>query len=411
MMRILTAALVLCASLFGQDNLTRRSSQAPKPFFYFGGLVNVAWNSDIGDPTQQWHTTGTSPLTSNSGYRGVVTAQYGRGLIVQLAYPWDTERTQGVFTYASTDEVADYVYARGYHAHGHVVNWGVNNADTLAAAPWWYSLSTSAAVDAATLNHSTNVLGHFTSKYPGYVRFWDVANEMLSDTTPSQIATAGYIDYDSGRSTDVLTFAPGLSHTGSGASYSPVGLWALFNNCHATVEPGVLCGYSDYGMEFQAPTEKKAAQTVNLIKTAQRDSAVIDYIGLQAHRAYDDVYTTTTTNGIRTINELNTLCNTFGALGVKCAITELDVTVPSSPSGGQLAQQSVVWADIVRTCYWNQYCVFITHWGMSDKDSWLGASAQATLFDTSYTAKSVFSTVLGALPVPRIFPMPGGVVR
>jgi endo-1,4-beta-xylanase len=71
----------------------------------------------------------------------------------------------------------------------------------------------------------------------------------------------------------------------------------------------------------------------------------------------------------------------------ECAITELDI------KGGASAD----YVAAFNACKGEAKCVGVTVWGVSDSDSWLGASATALLFDGSYKAKAAYNGVCSAL--------------
>jgi endo-1,4-beta-xylanase len=100
----------------------------------------------------------------------------------------------------------------------------------------------------------------------------------------------------------------------------------------------------------------------------------IDGIGSQGHL--------TSGQGANAPAALAAVC----AAASECAYTEVDI---------QNAQTSD-WQNVVKACMSQTNCVGITVWGVRDNDSWR-PSGNPLLFDSSYKAKSAYTTVLNQI--------------
>ena len=93
----------------------------------------------------------------------------------------------------------------------------------------------------------------------------------------------------------------------------------------------------------------------------------------------------------------------FTALGVQIHITEMDVAIPTTPSGDalrpeDLQKQAEIYGAIARACLAHPGCTAIQTWGFTDKYSWIrsktkGAKGAALLFDRGYGVKPAWEAV------------------
>jgi endo-1,4-beta-xylanase len=179
-------------------------------------------------------------------------------------------------------------------------------------------------------------------------------------------------------------------------------------------DPSAELYYNDYALEREA--KRKGA--VELIRKLKAAGAKVTAVGLQGH------------NNLKfpTVAELEATIEAFKALGVKVAITELDVDVLPSRSGRATAdlaaaggaasaeldpykaglpeavakQQAERYAELFRVFLKHRDTVTrVTFWGVTDATSWLnnfpirGRTNYALLFDRAGKPKPAFDAVLG----------------
>lgn len=100
---------------------------------------------------------------------------------------------------------------------------------------------------------------------------------------------------------------------------------------------------------------------MNLIKTIQAAGAKIDGVGLQGHFIVGST---------PSASALTSQLNTYVALGLEVAYTEVDVRFSSLPStAAGLAQQATDYGSVVSACLAVSKCVGITVWDFDDKYS------------------------------------------
>ena len=119
----------------------------------------------------------------------------------------------------------------------------------------------------------------------------------------------------------------------------------------------------------------------------------IDGVGLQGHFIVGD-----------TPDEASQISNleSFTALGVEVAYTEVDVrfsSLPPSTSGYQ--QQSVDYVNTVAACLGVKDCVGITLWDYTDLYSWIPSTfageGDACLWNANFTTKPAYTSVISLL--------------
>jgi endo-1,4-beta-xylanase len=119
----------------------------------------------------------------------------------------------------------------------------------------------------------------------------------------------------------------------------------------------------------------------------------IDGVGLQTHRL--------STDGPDPSAFRRQLAD-FTALGVKVAITEVDVPTDPTDAAGPM-KQAAAYSRIVGACVAVSGCEEVTTWNLHDGDTWLDSQGlfrtptRPLLFDESLTPKPAYRTVLAAL--------------
>lgn len=99
---------------------------------------------------------------------------------------------------------------------------------------------------------------------------------------------------------------------------------------------------------------------LNLVQELQSQGTPIDGVGFQCHFIVGEVPTGFQQN-----------LETFTALGIEVAITELDIrmTLPSTPE--LLQQQKEDYDTVISACQAVEGCIGVTIWDYTDKYSWV----------------------------------------
>ncbi|MBB2740535.1 UNVERIFIED_ORG: endo-1,4-beta-xylanase [Microbispora rosea subsp. rosea] len=266
-----------------------------------------------------------------------------------------TEPNQNQFNFTNADRIYNWAVQNGKQVRGHTLAW-------YSQQPGWMQSLSGSALRQAMINHINGVMAHYKGKIP----YWDVVNEAFDDST------GGRRDSN-------------LQRTGND--------WieVAFRTARAADPAAKLC-YNDYNIDNW--TWAKTQGVYNMVKDFKQRGVPIDCVGLQGHfnsgSAYNSNYRTT--------------LQSFAALGVDVAITELDVEGASATT----------YANIVNDCLAVSRCVGITVWGVRDSDSWR-SSQTPLLFDGNGNKKAAYTAVLNALnsapntspsPTPPVSPSP-----
>jgi endo-1,4-beta-xylanase len=361
-------------------------------FLAFPGLaqpaLRVAFKNDflIGVALNESQFTG-----GNTNAEALVREQFS-SISPENALKWESLHPQpDRYDFSAADRYVEFGRKNGMFIVGHTLVWHSQTPK------WVFQDDRGNPVDRATLllrmsNHISTVVGRYRGKIGG----WDVVNEALND--------AG-----------TLRDSPWRKIIGD--DY----LLKAFQFAHAA-DPQAELYYNDFSLE-NAPKRKGA---VALIKKLQAQGVPITAVGLQGHYKMD----------WPSPAQVEETIAAFSALGVKVAITELDMNLLPSPTKSQAAEVSMNFAlraelnpytnglpDAVQQQlakrYADLFAVFVKHhdavsrvtfWGVTDGDSWLnnwpvkGRTAYPLLFNRDGQPKRAFNAVIQTaerLPAPQ----------
>ncbi|MDG5805241.1 endo-1,4-beta-xylanase [Streptomyces ossamyceticus] len=249
-----------------------------------------------------------------------------------------TEPQPGRFNFAAADRVFNWAVQNGKQVRGHTLAWHSQQPD------WMRSLS-GGALRQAMINHINGVMAH----YKGKIVQWDVVNEAFEDG-------------NSGARRD-----SNLQRTGND--------WieVAFRTARAADPAAKLC-YNDYNIENW--TWAKTQAVYRMVRDFKQRGVPIDCVGFQSHFNNDSPYN----------SNFRTTLQSFAALGVDVAITELDIQGASGTT----------YANVVNDCLAVPRCLGITVWGVRDSDSWRREQTPL-LFNDNGSKKPAYTAVLNAL--------------
>jgi endo-1,4-beta-xylanase len=157
----------------------------------------------------------------------------------------------------------------------------------------------------------------------------------------------------------------------------------------AAADPSVKLYYNDYNIEYAGA---KATAAQNIVKMIQAYGAKIDGVGLQSHF----IVGSTPSQSSQASN-----MDSFVALGVEVAITELDIRMTLPSTAALLAQQSTDYQSTVGACAQTAKCVGVTLWDWTDKYSWVpgtfSGQGAACPWDENLVKKPAYNGILVAL--------------
>ena len=335
--------------------------------FLIGGAINVP------------QTEGRDPVSMNLVSRHFDTVTAENILKWEKVHP-EPER----YDFAPVDRLADVAEAQGMLLIGHVLVW---HQQTPA---WVFKDASGAPLDREALlerlrSHIMTVVG----RYKGRIHGWDVVNEAFEDD-------------------GTVRKTPWLNIIGE--DY----LAKAFEFAHEA-DPDAELYYNDYNL--WKPAKRDAA--VRLVRGLLARGVPVHGVGEQGHWLINDP----------PLDLIEAAIVTFGQLGVKVMITELDVDPlprPEEAMGADLSKRSdlrqsldpyregmpdAVQQELARR-YEDIFRLFVKHadkvarvtfWGVTDATTWLnnfpfrGRTNHPMLWDRKGAPKPAFDAVVKAL--------------
>jgi endo-1,4-beta-xylanase len=216
---------------------------------------------------------------------------------------------------------------------------------------------TADALRSVIVNHITNVVEH----YKGKCYAWDVVNEGLNDDG---------------------TYRDSIFYQTLGEEY----ITLAYSTAQA-VDPGAKLYYNDYNIESPGVKSEGVIRIINLLQGA---GIRIDGVGLQSHFVASSPLSPT-------LDEQIAVMQSYAALGLEVALTELDVRIELPLNDTNLEWQAegyknasrlsvyfpssrVIHADLCSTiqavgaCVQVEQCVGVTVWDFYDPFSWVPAT-------------------------------------
>lgn len=227
--------------------------------------------------------------------------------------------------------------------------------------PSWVSGGTwtNETLQAVMKTHITTEMTH----YKGQCYAWDVVNEALDDSAAFR--------------TDVF-------YNVMGEDYIRIAFETA-----AAADPDVKLYYNDYNIEYSGA---KATAALGIVTKLVNSGVKIDGVGVQGHYIVGKMPSQ---------SDLVETLETYTALGLEVAITELDVRMELPSTDAQLAQQSTDYQTAVSACLNVADCIGITVWDFDDKYSWIpdtfSGYGAACLFDENINRKPAYYGVVSAL--------------
>ena len=344
----LSAALAVSAAsgLVGADAATGQAGSAPTLRLELPGHhlhLGTAMNARA--------------LESDPRYGPTAAAQFNM-MTTEGEMRWAyTEPQLGVRDFSAADKLVDYARANRMKVRGHNLVWHDENPQWLEDGQFDRD-----QLKSILRAHILAVVGHFR----GRVSQWDVVNEPL--------------DADG-------SFRDSVWLRGIGAGY--IGL--AFRWAHQA-DPSARLFINDYSLESPGP---KLDGMVRLVSRLRARGVPIGGVGFQCHFGLGSAITSTTGGS------LESAMKRFDDLGVRTAVTELDVSISADPSSDELRDQGAVYGRVLAACMHTRTCHTVVVWGFTDAHSWIPSvnpsKGAATLFDADYEPKPAYSTWMRSL--------------
>lgn len=256
------------------------------------------------------------------------------------------------YDFSSADKIVDFAITNKQKVRGHTLVWHHQIPKWLEEGQY-----SKEEIKEILRQHIQTVVG----RYRGQIYAWDVVNEAFNDDGTLRdnfwLKTIGpeYIE---------LSFQ-----------------WAH------EADPKALLFYNDYGIEA---INAKSIKVLETLKTLREKGVPIDGIGLQMH--------TWIVNGTN-INELKTILNNYGSVGLQVEITELDIGVAEAKESKKTKEklQADLYSSIFTTCLSSESCSAVVLWGITDKYTYRIEEEEPLIFNRKYKPKEAYWSILESL--------------
>jgi len=286
-------------------------------------------------------------LDREPGYREVLADEFS-SVTPENAMKWAViEPERGTYDWSAADALVDFARGHDQRVRGHTLVWHMQN-------PAWLTALQGSALRQAVRDHIGAVVG----RYRGRIADWDVVNEPLQDDGTLR----------------PLAF---MQRPFIGQAFR----WAH------DADPQVRLWLNEIGAEGVGA---KSDALYALVRDLLRAGVPLGGVGFQGHFSEQGVPASFRANLER-----------FAALGVKVAITELDVALTLPEDDEKRARQAQIYADAAGACSAVAACVGVTVWGFTDRHSWIPSNqpgrGAATLLDGDLRAKPAYTALAKGL--------------
>ncbi|MGW6131391.1 endo-1,4-beta-xylanase [Cellulomonas sp. NPDC055163] len=284
--------------------------------------------------------------------------------------PASLQPHEGEFTFEQADQVLDFAVEHGLDVHGHTLVWHRSTPDWFFRAADGRELGQSPEDQALLLArleaHVRAVADHLEERYgdANPVRAWDVVNEAIDPEEDD-----------------------GLRRNPWYAVLGPEYVAHAFRIAREVFGPDTVLYLNDYGTEGAA--KRRAAADV--VRRLLDEGVPVDGVGHQMH-----------VNLGVPVSRIEDTIATFEDLGVRQAVTELDVAIAESPDEAldhtpreRLDRQGLYYQDLLAAFRRHPGAVSsLSVWGLYDARSWL----RAWPTERPYEAPLLFDGDLQAKP-------------
>lgn len=271
---------------------------------------------------------------------------------------------RGQFNFYDADRLVDFAARHGMEVRGHTLVW-------MNQLPAWISSDgykndhnyTRAELLQIMKEHITTVMTHFKGK----VTEWDVVNEVLDDNQTT--IRTNPASYDLRQS--VWQKVIGDDFIDSAFVYAH------------RADPDARLYINDYGVEFQGKAKTQAYY--NLVRRLLNSGIPVNGVGFQCHLTVGEADSAKFESNIKR----------YASLGVKCAITELDMSMPDPYAAGAEEAQADEYRKMVAVMMKYDHCDNIIIWGVTDDMSW--RQGNPLIFRSTLEAKPAFFAIRNVL--------------
>ncbi len=281
---------------------------------------------------------------------------------------------EDTWNWTQPDALVQFCEKNAIKTVGHCLVW---HSQTGA---WFFEGATREIALRRLRTHITTLVGRFKGRIIG----WDVVNEAIND---------------GGNETTAAT--ENLRDTRWLQTVGPDFLVQAFTFAREA-DPNAALHYNDYSIE----SGPKHQSSLLLLKRLIGEGAPITTVGIQGHWSVAGLTP-------QRFEQIEQAIEHYGALKLKVAITELDVTLTGAGGGqlrgagpGPVEPPSAEALQAQAEAYGKLFAIFVRHrdaidrvtfWGLNDRRSWRRGQSPL-LFDGNYASKPAFDAVIGAAP-------------
>lgn len=317
-------------------------------------------------------TAGDLPTRFSEAELANIKANYNIVTPENCMKPQPTHPSEEVFNWTQPDALVDWCQSNHIKVWGHTLAWHSQTAN------WFFQGASNAPVSRElAMERLKKHIYTEVGRYKGRIMGWDVVNEAISDNATNETENLRNSSWVKAIGPEYITMAFKWAHE---------------------ADPKAQLFYNDYNIERGAVTNGgKHAASMRLLKRLIKDGAPITGVGIQGHWHLDS-----------NLADIEKAITDYKSLGLKVAITELDVTSTGENSGAfsvrgggpitpeAVQKQAEVFGKLFEIFNRHANCINrVTLWGISDRRSWR-AGQGALLFDNQLQPKPSLLTVLEA---------------
>jgi len=362
--RLMAAAAASVLALVGTANADDSSTNASS-LRALGAKINLgigtaAIPSDLSDPNLSQ-----------------ITAQQFSVLTPGNEMKWQVvEPQQGTFNWTGADNLVNFAEENNQRVRGHTLVWHNQLPNWLTQGVANGTITNDQLRDLLHQHITTEV-----SRYRGRIWQWDVLNEMMTDSNPSQINPKDFW----------------IAHLGPGV------IADAFRWAHAADPHALLC-YNDYNIAGEDGSNAKFNAAFTTVQNLLAQKVPIDCVGDQGHLDLQFGF-----NPVLMTQDLHA----YASLGLKVAITEADVRMfvettdgnqtpivsPTDPTTNHTANPAASdWFNgMLQSCLAVKQCISFTVWGFADAESWVPGTfrgeGNATIYDVNLNQKPQYTAL------------------
>ena len=246
---------------------------------------------------------------------------------------WIVHPAQNTFNFGPGDALIDYAVAHNMKVRGHTLLWGMANPEWLGNMPArTYTKFSGQQLEQILVNHIRTVMGHYRSKYPGVVKWWDVTNELMGWNNKFN--------------------SDGIEWTNIGTNPDRADYLRVAFRTAREADPDAILCMNDWGNEGSIPV--RTQNMIDAVKAFRAEGIPIDCAGMEAHLSLESAPTYT---------QILQTMKAYADIGVQVQITEFDIKARRSAEDWNRA--AMITSDIVKACVNSPNCTAFNNWGFT----------------------------------------------